>query len=106
MTLFQAGGDDAALDIILTMVTSKVTSFLFVNPIHPLVNGILLHTPYCDHARFTSTPMGFREEAMEARGLQSDKVHVWKRRRKKIQSSRTSTTAHAPGAVLLDTTTG
>jgi hypothetical protein len=88
------------------MVTSKVTSFLFVNPIHPLVNGILLHTPYCDHARFTLTPMGFREEAMEARGLQSDKVHVWKRRRKKIQSSRTGTTAHAPGAVLLDTTTG
>jgi hypothetical protein len=31
-----------------------------------LMNGILHHTPYYDHARFTLTPVGSREEATEA----------------------------------------
>jgi hypothetical protein len=65
------------------MSTSKVTSFLFVNPIHPHMNGILPHAPYYDHARFTSTPMGSREKAMEALGLKTDTAYTWKRRRKR-----------------------
>jgi hypothetical protein len=73
---------DAALDIVITMPTSKVTSFPFVNPIHPVVNGILLHTPYY-HARFSLMPMGSREEATEALGLKTDKAYAWKRRRER-----------------------
>jgi hypothetical protein len=44
---------DAAQHYVITMSTPKVTSFLFVNPIHPHMNGILPHAPYYDHARFT-----------------------------------------------------
>jgi hypothetical protein len=65
------------------MSTSKVTSFLFANPIHPHMNGILPHAPYYDHARLTSTLMGSREEATKVQGLKSDKAHTWKRRRKR-----------------------
>jgi hypothetical protein len=53
MTLFEAGGDDVAQHYVITMSTSKVTSLLFPNPIHPHMNGILPDAPYYDHARFT-----------------------------------------------------
>jgi hypothetical protein len=83
MTLFKAGGDDVAQHYVITMSTSNVTSFLFLNPIHPHMNGILPHAPYYDHARLTSTPMGSMEEATEVRELKSDKAHAWKRKRKR-----------------------
>jgi hypothetical protein len=90
------------------MVTSKVTSFLFVNPIYSIVNGILLHT---------MTMLGLlwrlcviKEEAVEARGLKSNMAHAWKSRRKKSRSSttapRTATIACALGSVLPAITTG
>jgi hypothetical protein len=74
---------DADLDSVMTMPTSKVTSFLFVNPIHPVANGILLHILYY-HARFPSKPMGSREEAIEALGVKTDKAYAWKRRHKRV----------------------
>jgi hypothetical protein len=65
------------------MITSKVTYFLYASPIHPLVNGILLRTPYYDHDRFTSMLTESREEATKARGLKFDIIEAWKRRREK-----------------------
>jgi hypothetical protein len=43
------------------------------------MNGILLHTTYYDHARFTSKSTDVTGD----RGVKSEKVYAWKRRRKK-----------------------
>jgi hypothetical protein len=93
-TLFQAGGDDAGRPTVVATScihssaptyaksswTSKVNSILDTSPFHSHENGILLHTPSYDIARFTSTST---ETWEEARSLKSDIVGAWKRRRKK-----------------------
>jgi hypothetical protein len=65
------------------MLTSKVNPILYASLFPTLLNGILLHITYYDHARFISTPIRSREEALEARGLKSDIMEALKRRRKK-----------------------
>jgi hypothetical protein len=62
---------------------SNVSSFLFENLTHSLINGILLHTPYYDNDRFTLATMGSRKEATKDRGLKSNKAYAWKRRQKR-----------------------
>jgi hypothetical protein len=68
-------------------LTSKVTFFLCVSPIHPLVNGIPLHTPSFHNNRFTLSCMEATEEATSTQGLKPDKVHTWKTRRKELLRS-------------------
>ena len=93
-TLFEAGGDDVNRPTVLSTSrtlssptpyakspwTLKVNSILYMSPLPPHLDGILLHTPSLDHDRFTSTSTGAREEA---RGLKTDKTGAWKRRKKK-----------------------
>ena len=93
-TLFQVGGDDAVRPTVIptsstlsssptyakSSRTLKVNSILYPSPLPPPLDGILLHTPSFDHARFTLTGTGAREEA---RGLEDDKTEAWKRRRKR-----------------------
>jgi hypothetical protein len=99
-TLFQAGGDDAGqpnLDTTPTYAkspwTSKVNLIRYMSPFPPHVNGILLHTPSYDIARFTSTST---ETWEEAQSLKSDVMEAWKRRRKKLDRSLRSSRPESP----------
>ena len=93
MTLFQVGGDDAAQNIQLGMSrtpsfikspwTSKLNSFLFVNPFHTLLDGILLeHPPLCTD-RYDTMSTDAKGDAEEAQDSRPSKVYAWKRRKKR-----------------------
>jgi hypothetical protein len=107
-TLFQAGGDDVARPMVVATSstisssptyakspwTSKVNHIRYTSLFPPHVNGILLHTPSYDIARFTSTST---ETWEEARSLKSDVMEAWKRMRKKLDRSlRTQTGVSGP----------
>ena len=65
--------------------TSKVSSFLYLSSIPPLLDGILRHAPSFDDARFVMTGACTREDDQGAQGMRADKTVAWKRRRKKSQ---------------------
>ena len=61
--------------------TSKVNSILYASPLHTPLNGILLHTPSCDHARFDFDEYGSMGGSPST-GLKADKREAWKRRKR------------------------
>jgi hypothetical protein len=63
MTLFEAGTNDTWWTTVITMLASRVNLILYEIPFPTLLNGIILHTPYYDNARFTSMCMEAMEDA-------------------------------------------
>ena len=74
-----------------------MTSIPYASPILTHLDGILLHTPSLVYARMMTTSTGAWEEAPSARGLKSNVIESWKRRRKKEKLQDTGSTGPSGG---------
>jgi hypothetical protein len=87
MTLFEAGTNDTWWTTVITMLASRVNLILYEIPFPTLLNGIILHTPYYDNARFTSMCL---EAMADARGLKVDIIEACNRSKKKAPAKHQS----------------